>query len=1194
MNSKRWLLALTLVSFTVGLAHVTTQEIAGGRKPILYLVATAHLDTQWNWTVQDTIRQFIPNTFHTNFKYIDQYPHYTFNYEGAIHYMWFKEYHPDEWATLQKHVASGRWRLAGSWINAVDTNMPSPESLMRQALYGKRFFRQEFGKVSNDIYLPDCFGFGFALPSIAAHSGLSAFSTQKLTWGRPIPFSVGRWKGVDGSEVVAALDPKSYNSRLTTDISVDPTWTQAVTSTGDGAAPVELRYFGTGDIGGAPVEESVQNLEKSIANPKGQLDIRNTAADQLSRDLTSTQKAALPGYEGELILKTHGTGCYTSQAAMKMFNRQNELLADDAERAAVTAEWLTGQSYPGERLRGAWIRFLWHQFHDDMTGTCIPQAYQFSWNDELSALNQFGGVLTSATSAVASVLDTQGSGTPLVVYNPVSLARRDPVEATVRFAGPAPAAVRVTDAATGHEVLAQVLSHSGNQAQIVFLAEVPSIGYKVFHVSAAPAAPAASATSAAAAARGSSLRASTSSLENNRLAVKIDQNGDIASIYDKDAKHELLHAPVMLELRDDPSAQWPAWELQYDVVQAPAREYLANPTVTILERGPVRIALEITRKSGGSTFVQRVRLTEGGDRVDVENLVDWKSPNSLLKASFPFAASNPKATYDLGLGTIDRTNNEPDKYEVPAQKWADVTDSGNTFGVGVINDSKYGWDKPNDNTLRLTLLHTPKPAQGYTYQSSNDLGHHRFVYAIAGHAGDWRQGRLPARASQLNQPLVAFQTESHPGALGRAFSMVTLDSLSGQVAVVALKKAEDSDEIVLRLQERHGQAARTTVRLPAGVTAVREINAAEEEVGPFAQPTPGGPGGGPGGGGGGQRGGLAAAGPRPLLVVDLKPYQPRTLALKLEAPTVGASATAPLRLPNFGFGGGPGGGPGGPGGPAGAQAPPQPPPPTPLTAPARHSTPLTLPFNLDGISTDADRGDGDFDGRKHTLAGELLPAELTLDGVLFKLGSSAAGAKNVLVPAGNQLTLPAPASGQQERYNRLYILASAVGGDVPATIGIGAAGASASGAAGAKIVIREWEGAIGQWDSRLKSPAALREPFVPASPRGTPSQDEIREGLVVQWDAATGEVHGIDQIRRAFVKRDEIAWIGTHRHTPDGNQPYVASYLFAYAIDLPAGTRTVTLPNSDRLRILAITAVHEPPRARPAMPLYAPTIADPN
>ena len=175
-------------------------------------MATAHLDSQWNWTVQDTIRDHIPKTFHTNFEYFEKYPDYKFSWEGAIHYMWFKEYHPDDWPTVQQYVASGRWRLAGSWIDAVDTNMPSPESLFRQALYAQRFFRQEFKKEPHDVYLPDCFGFGFGLPTIAAHSGLNSFSTQKLTWGRAIPFPIGRWKGVDGSENEAELNPGSYGT----------------------------------------------------------------------------------------------------------------------------------------------------------------------------------------------------------------------------------------------------------------------------------------------------------------------------------------------------------------------------------------------------------------------------------------------------------------------------------------------------------------------------------------------------------------------------------------------------------------------------------------------------------------------------------------------------------------------------------------------------------------------------------------------------------------------------------------------------------------------------------------------------------------------------------------------------------------------------------------------------------------------
>ena len=378
--------------------------------------------------------------------------------------------------------------------------------------------------------------------------------------------------------------------------------------------------------------------------------------------------------------------------------------------------------------------------------------------------------------------------------------------------------------------------------------------------------------------------------------------------------------------------------------------------------------------------------------------------------------------------------------------------------------------------------------------------------------------------------------------------MIGIDDQTGQVAVVALKKAEDSDELVVRLQERYGVPARTNVRLPAGVTAVREINAAEEEVGPFAQPQP-------------QGRGNQPAQPRPLLAnVELKPYQPRTLALRLAPAVAGANATM--------F-------------PAGrGVAPPQgqaPAPPQPIAAVERISTPLALPFNLDGVTTDKDRGDGDFDGRKRTISAELLPKAITINSVRFELGSSAAGVKNVLVPKGDRLTLP-PGS-----FNRVYILAAAVGGDVPMSIGVSPSAASRN------ILVREWEGPVGQWWSRLKEPSALREPFVPqrAGQGGTPTQQEIQAGLVVSWNAQTGEVSGIENIRPGFVKRDEIAWIGTHRHAPNGNQIYVASYLFMYPLDLPPGAKTLVLPANDRVRIMAITAVREHAALRPATLLYA-------
>ena len=336
MMSARHLIIFAAITLAAGSATLYSQQPRKESKSVLYVIGTSHLDSQWNWTVQDTIREFVPNTFFENFKRFEKYPDYTFNYEGAIHYMWFKEYHPEAWPTVQKYVSDGRWKLAGSWINAVDVNVPSPESLMRQALYGKRFFRQEFGKVSQDVYLPDCFGFGFALPSIATHSGLSQFSTQKLTWGSSygIPFPIGRWKGSDGNTVVAALNPGDYVTKIRSDISIDPKWTNDLTSLGNGRK-VGFRYFGTGDIGGAPDDESIDWLEKSIKNRAGDVEVRNTSSDQLARDLTTAERAALPEYEGELTMKTHGVGCYTSQAAMKRFNRENEFLgaAADGDRA---------------------------------------------------------------------------------------------------------------------------------------------------------------------------------------------------------------------------------------------------------------------------------------------------------------------------------------------------------------------------------------------------------------------------------------------------------------------------------------------------------------------------------------------------------------------------------------------------------------------------------------------------------------------------------------------------------------------------------------------------------------------------------------------------------------------------------------------------------------------------------------------
>jgi alpha-mannosidase len=1124
--NKLILAAMILAGVLTASDRVRTQgpQQAPAEKPVLYLVATAHLDTQWNWTVQDSIRQFIPATFFDNFRLFERFPHYVFTFEGAIHYMWFKEYHPEAWPTLQRYVAADRWRLAGSWMNAVDTHVPSPESLMRQALYGKRFFRAEFGKVSQDVFLPDCFGFGFALPATAAASGLKSFSTQKLSWGAPFPppFAVGRWKGVDGSTLVAELRPGDYVKEIRSDPSTDPAWMGDLVPLGDGRS-VGFKYFGVGDQGGAPDAQSVEWVETAIANPDAKVQLKNTSADQLSRDLTGKEIAALPEYQGELLLKTHGVGCYTSQAAMKTFNRRNERLADAAERASVAAEALAGLPYPGERLRAAWTRFLWHQFHDDITGTSIPQAYQFSWNDELLSLNQFSGILTDAVRNVAALLDTRptsGPGSasraiPLVVYNPMAAARTESVEAAVEFPGPAPAAVVVIDHDTGQQVPSQVLSAKGRTARILFLAQVPSVGFKVFEVSPAAARRAAPASS--------SLSITRSTLQNARYVVKVDANGDVASIFDKQAGVELLKSPIRLQLLKDDSARWPAWEILYDAVAAAPHTMFGaghNEPARVVENGPVRVTLETVRIAAGSVLTQRVSLTEGGDRVEITNDLDWKSFGMMLKASFPFSATNRQATYDLGLGTIERGNNEPNRYEVPGQMWADLTDSSGRYGAAILNDSKYGWDKPDDNTLRLTLVRTPLPTKNYVYQSSNDIGRHHFAFAVGGHKGTWRDGGVPMRAMALNQPLLAFQTSAHGGPLGPWISWLSTADSTASVDVRAVKKAEDSDEIMLRVQELVGQPGRATIGLNIPITAAREVTAAEESIRPL-----------------GVSNGKVS--------VDLGRYQSRTIAVKLQA------------------------------GPRPAQT--------------RDATVLDLPFNRDGLSTDTDRGDGDFDGHGRTLAAELLPARFEMHGVPFAFGPAASGARNVVAAKGQAVALP-PGD-----YNRLYVLATAVGGDTPAAFTFTRKGGAA--AAPSTIVrVPEWEGVVGQWNSRLVDDRLLRTVYVaPENNQQSWTLDAINALTVTRFDQATRIVTGFDRIRAGFVKRADVAVVATHRHAAAGNEPYVLSYVFAYALDVPKGAQAVRLPSNDRVRILAMTVARESAaKLTAAGVLYAPELPEPS
>jgi len=1116
------------------------------KQPTLYVVGYAHLDTQWRWEYPQSIGEYLPKTMHDNFALFEKYPHYIFNFSGANRYRMMKEYFLGDYEKLRRYVAAGRWFPAGSSMEESDVNSPSAESILRQVLYGNQYFRREFGKASAEYMLPDCFGFPMSLPSLLAHAGIKGFSTQKLTWhsaapvggeGSPektpvgIPFNVGIWEGPDGKSVLAAFNPGNYDGDVRDDISksnpaatskdyVD--WPKRMQRNGEASGLfTDYHYYGTGDIGGSPRELSVKTVEAIVTKSKtvlpppsvpgqeeqppaatepevrvgdGPLNVISASAEQMFLDIRPEQTARLPRYKGDLELIEHSAGSLTSEAYQKRWNRKNELLADAAEKASVAAEWLGGRPYPLERLNKAWTLVMGGQFHDIAAGTATPKSYEYSWNDDVLAMNQFAGVLTSATQAIASGLNTEPAGssaswsTAIVVYNPLSIPREDVVEAAISFPNGLPRAVRVSGP-DGKEVAAQLVSGSDGSVKVLFLAKTPSVGYAVFDVRGSAQTPLLDSVK--------ELKVSQSSLENGRYRIKLDENGDVASIFDKRISKELLSAPARLAFKSDKPENWPAWNMDWADQQKPPRAYVQGPAkVRVTESGPVRVAVEVEREAEGSKFVQSIRLSAGEarNRVEFANLIDWKTGGSVLKAVFPLTASNPQATYNWEAGTIQRGNNDPKKYEVPSHQWFDLTDKSGAYGVTVLSDCKYGSDKPDDNTLRLTLIRTPGLGSGrnvkdYSDQATQDWGHHEFVYGLAGHTGDWRREETDWQALRLNQPLIAFGSPRHAGALGTIFSLLKVSN--SRVRVMTVKKAEESDEVIVRLVEVDGRAARNVrIAFAAPLAAAREVNGQEQPVG-------------------------GATMNNGELVADFAGYQLRSFAVKL------AASQSKLTPPQ--------------------------------------SQPLTLSYDRVAASRDGKQASEGFDADRRSLAAEMLPREIVCDGIRFSLAPAGNAQRNAVTARGEKISLPVG------KFNRLYVLAASADGDQKASFGIGGNPV--------ELTIQDWSGYIGQWDNRTWNRHQETLPPRPGSPAGTPP------GLrtVLEY---TGVTPG-------FIKRAPVAWFASHRHSADGaNEAYAYSYLFAYSIDVPAEATRLTLPDNDKIRILAITAAQEGAQVSPAQPLY--------
>ncbi|MDR1938000.1 MAG: alpha-mannosidase [Tannerellaceae bacterium] len=790
---------------------------------VLYTVGYSHLDTQWNWDYVRSIDELIKNIMTENFTLFEEYPDYVFNFTGSRRYRMMKEYYPDLYEKVKEYVAKGRWLIAGSAVDEGEVIISSPESIIRQTLYGYKYFMKEFGVAGRDAIFPDIFGFPANLPTIWRHSGLIGFSTIKLTGNCAvgIPFPVGVWKGPDGSRLVSALNPGHYVSSIPVRFDRDDYWSSRLDwNKEQNGYAFDFRFYGIGDEGGAPLKNDVKHATECLTQqPDSKFRILLTASDQMFKDITPEIEAKLPVYEGDFLLVEHSNGSSVSQGFMKRMNRKNENLAQAAEQAATGASILTGVDYPADKFTNAWELVLGSQMHDILPGTSIPKAYEYSWNDEFVAANTFASAMKNGLAALSTQLNTQTQGRSVVVYNPTAYRRQDIVTVEMSF-----------DSHTenikayhpdGKETPVQVIDREENKLKFIFLADVPSAGFTVYDI-----------RPSNDALRKGLLTVTDRLLENEYYRVTLADNGDIKSIYDKKLRKELLKAPARLEFLAEAPSEYPAWNMDWKDRREPPVGYLdEQASFRVVEDGPLRVALEVTRQGRNSSISQIISLaaSEPGKRIEVANRIDWQSLGVCLKASFPFTAGNEMATYNQGVGTIMRNNNHPRKYEVPHHNWIDLTDASGKFGVSIMEDCKYTSDKPDDHTLRLTLMFTPK-TQGPSPQATQDFGIHYIKYAIYAHEGDWRQGETGKQSAFVDHPLIPFETPRHAGTFGKQLSLLSLSNR--QIGVMAFKKAENSDYCIVRVNELTGRKqANVKMKFPLPVIDAYEVDGREERTG---------------------------------------------------------------------------------------------------------------------------------------------------------------------------------------------------------------------------------------------------------------------------------------------------------------------------------------------------------------------------
>jgi alpha-mannosidase len=802
-------------SFRASVAPATLRLLEGLERagpPLditLHAAGHAHMDVAYLWPIAQ-IRQKNARTYSNVLRLMDRHPEFHFSHSQPQLYAWTETDFPEIFEGIKSRVAQGRWEiLGGMWVEP-DANMPGPEALVRQIMLARRYVEDSFGKGAETpvLWLPDTFGFPACLPQLMVQAGLKWFVTNKVNWNQynQMPASTTYWEGLDGSRVLAQFlttprdvqhlpFPTNYKSDLTAE-EVVGTWTR---NTVKDRVHDMLIAYGYGDGGGGPTDELIRKAKAYRAMPGAPQVVPSTVRRFF--ETLEAKSEGLPVWRGEFYLEGH-RGVLTGQAWIKRANRKAEVLLHDTE-LAMSLAMLAGQA--PDDLTDAWRRLCTIQFHDILTGTSVPEVFDDARADFDLIQARVDGALTRAADALmpadAAYLLLDGAQLP-----------------ALRYAVLPPGAEAVAEA--GHALPQQYV----DDGVLVELAEATPLSTRILHpADAAPDVP--HGVTATALPDGGAV------LENAQVRVTLGPHGMLTSVQDKRADREVLKDGAWgnkLELFEDRPVSWDAWDI--DIFFEDRGEVIAAlNSLEIIETGPLRAVVELTRVFRKSRLTQRVILHRGSARIDFDTWVDWHETHLLLKTAFPVSVRAGRAEFDIQWGQIDRpthrnTTWDAAQFEVPAQKWADLSEG--DYGVALLNDCKYGYDVRGD-VLRLSLIKSATMPD-----ATADQGAHRFTYALLPHLGNTRVA-VRAEAAALNYPVRVFQGPGQ-GAPVAADRSALITCQSNRAVIETIKPAEDGHGVIVRLYEAHATRGPLTLTLNPAISVVESCGLLEDRADPIA------------------------------------------------------------------------------------------------------------------------------------------------------------------------------------------------------------------------------------------------------------------------------------------------------------------------------------------------------------------------